>query len=93
MGAISNITKEGFAPSGFHAFPSTLRIDHYSGDSGPGLFGHAVNTGTYLVDHLEFGGQAFGGNRTVDGGQDTDSRVAASTQEPPFSSLDYKVSL
>jgi len=67
MGAISNITKEGFAPSGFHAFPSTLRIDHYSGDNGPGIFGHTVNTGTYVVDHPEFGWLAFGGNRTVDG--------------------------
>jgi hypothetical protein len=64
-GAISNITKEGFAPSGFHAYPSTLRIDHYSGDNGPGIFGHAVNTGTYLVEHSEFGWLAFGGNRTV----------------------------
>jgi hypothetical protein len=67
MGAISNITKEGFAPSGFHAFPSTLRIDHYAGDNGPGIFGHTVNTGTYVVDHPEFGWLAFGGNRTVDG--------------------------
>lgn len=67
MGAISNITQEGFAPSGFHAFPSTLRIDHYSGDNGPGIFGHTVNTGTYVVDHPEFGWLAFGGNRAVDG--------------------------
>lgn len=68
MGAISNITQEGFAPSGFHAYPSTLRIDHYTGDNGPGIFGHTVNTGTYLVDHPEFGWLAFGGNRTVEGG-------------------------
>lgn len=67
MGAISNITQDGFAPSGFHSFPSTLRIDHYSGDNGPGIFGHTVNTGTYVVDHPEFGWLAFGGNRTVDG--------------------------
>ena len=67
MGAISNITQDGFAPSGFHSFPSTLRIDHYSGDNGPGIFGHTVNTGTYVVEHPEFGWLAFGGNRTVDG--------------------------
>lgn len=67
MGAISNVTQEGFAPSGFHAFPSTLRIDHYSGDNGPGIFGHTVNTGTYLVNHPEFGWLAFGGNRSVEG--------------------------
>ncbi|MFB6287019.1 MAG: DUF5695 domain-containing protein [Candidatus Bipolaricaulia bacterium] len=71
MGAISNITQEGFAPSAFHSYPSTLRIDHYSGDNGPGIFGHAVNTGTYLMDHSEFGWLAFGGDRTVDGNQVT----------------------
>lgn len=32
------------------------------GDYGSGFFGHAVNTGTYLVDHPEFGWLAFGGN-------------------------------
>lgn len=67
MGAISNVTRDGFAPSGFHAFPSTLRIDHYSGDNGPGIFGHTVNTGTYVVEHPEFGWLAFGGNRTLEG--------------------------
>lgn len=67
MGAISNITREGFAPSGFHAFPSSLEIDGYSGDNGPGIFGHAVNTGTYVVDHPEFGWLTFGGNQTIDG--------------------------
>jgi hypothetical protein len=67
MGAISNITQDGFAPSGFHAFPSTLRIDHYSGDNGPGIFGHTVNTGTYVVDHPEFGWLAFGGNLSTEG--------------------------
>lgn len=62
MGAISNITQDGFGPAGFHAYPSTLRIDYYSGDYGPGFFGHAVNTGTYVVNHPEFGWHAFGGN-------------------------------
>lgn len=62
MGAISNITREGFGPSGFHAYPSTLEIDGYSGDYGPGFFGHAVNTGTYVAQHPEFGWLAFGGD-------------------------------
>jgi hypothetical protein len=67
LGAIANITEEGFGPSGFHAYPSTLRIDGYSGDYGPGFFGHAVNAGTYVVRHPEFGWLAFGGNLTVSG--------------------------
>jgi hypothetical protein len=67
MGAVANITEEGFGPSGFHAYPSTLRIDGYSGDYGPGFFGHAVNAGTYVVRHPEFGWLAFGGNLTVAG--------------------------
>jgi hypothetical protein len=67
MGAIANITQEGFGPGGFHAYPSTLRIDGYSGDFGPGFFGHAVNTGTYVARHPEFGWLAFGGNLAVEG--------------------------
>ena len=62
MGAIANVTREGFGPSAFHAYPSTLRIDGYSGDYGPGFFGHAVNTGTYVVNDPEFGWISFGGN-------------------------------
>jgi hypothetical protein len=62
LGAISNITQDGFGPSAFHAWPSTLRNDGYSGDFGPGYYGHAVNTGTYVIRHPEFGWLAFGGN-------------------------------
>jgi hypothetical protein len=67
MGAIANITQDGFAPSAFHAYPSTLAIDGYSGDYGANFFGHAVNTGTYIVRDPEFGWLAFGGNLVVDG--------------------------
>jgi len=62
MGSISNITKEGFGPSAFHAYPSTLRIDHLSGDAGTGFFGYAVNTATYLTKQDEFGWLGFSGN-------------------------------
>ncbi len=62
MGSISNITKDGFAPAAFHAFPSTLKNDGISGDYGSGFFGYAVNTATYLINHKEFGWLAFGGN-------------------------------
>jgi hypothetical protein len=67
LGAIANVTQEGFGPSGFHAYPSTLEIDGYSGDYGPGFFGHAVNTGTYITRDPEFGWLAFGGNVSVAG--------------------------
>jgi hypothetical protein len=62
MGALSSIDQEGFASAAFHSFPSTLKWDAYSGDYGPNFLGHALNTATYLVDHKEFGWQAFGGN-------------------------------
>jgi len=65
MGAIANVTQDGFGPSGFHAYPSALHIDGYSGDYGPGFLGHAVNTGTYITRHPEFGWLAFGGELSV----------------------------
>ena len=64
MGGIANVTEEGFGPSAFHAFPSTLRIDGYSGDYGPGFFGHAIQTATYVMRHDDFGWLGFGGNVT-----------------------------
>jgi hypothetical protein len=42
-----------------------LKPDPYSGDYGPNFFGHAWNTATYLVNHLEYGWIAFGGNVKV----------------------------
>jgi hypothetical protein len=67
MGAISNVTRQGFGPCAFHAFPETLRIDGYSGDYGPNFLGHVINTGAYVVNHTEFGWLAFGGNLQQDG--------------------------
>jgi hypothetical protein len=66
MGALSNIDPDGFASAAFHAWPSTLKWDAYSGDYGPNFFGHALNTATYVIQHPEFGWQAFGGNVKVD---------------------------
>ena len=67
MGTLTNIDQEGFASAAFHAWPSTLKWDAITGDFGPNFFGHAWNTGTYVVKHPEFGWQAFGGNVTVNG--------------------------
>src|SRR5947207_3872028 len=67
MGALTNIDQEGFASVAFHSFPSTLKWDGYSGDYGPNFFGHAFNTATYIINHPEFGWQAFGGNVNTEG--------------------------
>jgi len=67
MGALTNIDLEGFASAAFHSFPSTLKWDAYSGDYGPNFYGHALNVATYLINHPEFGWQAFGGNIKQDG--------------------------
>ena len=71
LGSIANITQEGFAPAAFHAYPSTLRIDGYSGDYGPNFLGHALNTGTYVVRDDQLGWLAFGGNLAVEGDDGT----------------------
>jgi hypothetical protein len=39
-----------------------MRWDSYTGDYGPNFFGHSVNTGTYIVNHPDYGWLAFGGN-------------------------------
>jgi hypothetical protein len=67
MGALTNIDQDGFASAAFHAFPSTLRFDYYTGDYGPNFFGHAFNTATYIVNHPEFKWLAFGGNVQISG--------------------------
>jgi len=67
MGAISNITEDGFGPAAFHSFPSTLKIDGLSGDYGPNFFGYAMNTATYMVNNKDLGWLAFGGNLTRKG--------------------------
>lgn len=67
MGAISNITQDGFAPAAFHSFPQTLKNDGITGDYGSGFLGYALNSSTYLVDSDEFGWLSFGGNSSVKG--------------------------
>lgn len=60
-GALSNVDQDGFAAASFHAFPDTLAWDAYSGDYGPNFVGHALGTGTFVLNHPDFGWQAFGG--------------------------------
>ncbi len=67
MGGLSNIDQEGFAGTAFHSFPQNMRWDTYSGDYGPNFFGVAANAGTYVINHPEFGWQAFGGNVKTEG--------------------------
>ncbi len=61
MGALANITQDGFGSAAFHSYPSTLAIDGYAGDYGCGFYGYAVNSGTYITKHPEFGWLAFSG--------------------------------
>lgn len=67
MGALSNITEDGFAPCASHSFPSDLRNDGISGDYGSGYYGYAVNSASYITNDPEFGWLAFGGNLTQKG--------------------------
>lgn len=62
LGAISNITKDGFGPAAFHSYPSTMRIDYLSGDYGSNFFGYAINTATYITKNDDLGWLSFGGN-------------------------------
>jgi len=77
MGALANVTTDGFGPSAFHSYPSTLRIDGYSGDYGPGFFGQAINAATYVTHDPEFGWLAFGGNLSQQGDRITVQPVDA----------------
>ena len=67
MGVLTDIDQEGFLSPAFHSFPDMLRSDPVSGDNGPNFFGHAWDTATYVVNHLEFGWVAFGGNIKTEG--------------------------
>ncbi len=68
MGELTDIRKDGFASAAFHAFPDMLALDPYSGDYGPGFFGYALNTATYVVDDPALGWICFGGNLRKEGG-------------------------
>ena len=61
-GPLSNVDQGGFAAASFHSFADTLKWDGYSGDYGPNFVGHALEMGTYIISHPDFGWQAFGGN-------------------------------
>ncbi len=62
MGELSNIDRSGFGSAAFHSFPDMLAFDPYSGDYGPGFWGFAVNTATYVVQDPVLGWLCFGGN-------------------------------
>ncbi|KAJ3512831.1 hypothetical protein NLJ89_g3297 [Agrocybe chaxingu] len=61
-GPLSNIDQGGFGSASFHSFADTLRWDGYSGDYGPNFSGHVMGMATYIINHPDFGWQAFGGN-------------------------------
>ncbi|KAJ3798679.1 hypothetical protein GGU11DRAFT_864563 [Lentinula aff. detonsa] len=61
-GPLTNIDEGGFASASFHSFADTLAWDAYSGDYGPNFSGHSMGMGTFIINHPDFGWQAFGGN-------------------------------
>ncbi|PPQ73464.1 hypothetical protein CVT24_007555 [Panaeolus cyanescens] len=63
-GPLSNIDQGGFASASFHSFADTLKWDGYSGDYGPNFSGHTMGMGTFIINHPDFGWQAFGGTVT-----------------------------
>ena len=67
MGTLSNIDQDGFPSMAFHTFPDTLKWDPITGDVGLNVFGHIYNSATYVVNHPDFGWQAFGGNLSTSG--------------------------
>ncbi len=62
MGELTDIDQQGFASCGFHSDPDMLSFDPYSGDYGPGFFGFALDTATYVAHSKAFGWLVFGGN-------------------------------
>ncbi|KAJ6506867.1 hypothetical protein C8R45DRAFT_894337 [Mycena sanguinolenta] len=60
-GPLSNIDQGGFAAASFHSFADTLAWDGYSGDYGPNFSGLSMGTRTTIINHPDFGWQAFGG--------------------------------
>jgi hypothetical protein len=67
MGSLSNIDQDGFPSMAFHTFPDTMKWDGVTGDYGLNFFGHAYGSGTYVVNHPDFGWQAFGGTLSASG--------------------------
>jgi Family of unknown function (DUF5695) len=67
MGALASIDQDGFPSAAFHSNPAILKWDTYTGDCGPNFFSLAINIGTYLINHPDFGWQAFGGDVKASG--------------------------
>lgn len=67
LGALANITQDGFGPAAFHSYPSTLANDGITGDYGSGFYGYAVNSATFITQHPEFGWLAFSGRLSQKG--------------------------
>jgi hypothetical protein len=62
MGPLANIDQKGFGSAAFHSFTDRMKYDPYTGDYGPNLFGHAMNTGTFVTHNDAMGWLCFGGN-------------------------------
>ena len=67
-GPLTNVDEGGFAAASFHSFADTLAWDGYSGDYGPNFVGLSLNQRTTLIQHPDFGWQAFNGHITSQSG-------------------------
>ncbi|CAK5280459.1 unnamed protein product [Mycena citricolor] len=76
-GPMTNIDQGGFASASFHSFADTLAWDGYSGDYGPNFSGMSMGMSTTIINHPDFGWQAFGGIVTATG-----STVQVSIKDP-----------
>ncbi|KAE9400942.1 hypothetical protein BT96DRAFT_956659 [Gymnopus androsaceus JB14] len=54
-GPLSNIDEDGFAAASFFLYGTNWH-------SGPNFSGHSMGMGTFIINHPDFGWQAFGGN-------------------------------
>lgn len=55
VGQMANIDATGAGSMMFHAVPHVMDFDPHSGDFGLGMFGNALESGAYLVDHPRLG--------------------------------------
>lgn len=83
-GPLTNVDEGGFAAASFHSFADTLAWDGYSGDYGPNFVGLALNQRTTLVQHPDFGWQAFNGHITSQNGETVSVEVRDAVRRRVF---------
>ncbi len=62
VGILTDVNAEGHGSMAFLMDPAIMDWEPYSGDYGCAFFGHAYNSGCYVVKHPELGWLCFGGD-------------------------------